>query len=132
MAERGHYSLIQFVPDCGRAEGANVGVVVVCPKLGAVRVLMSEGNEAPKQRFGVAVVEEWRLQAAKTALEHRLVAELTEQPTLEALERTRNLEGNALAISVPRTVAIDDISLVASKLLDELVRLPEHQRESVT
>jgi hypothetical protein len=122
--ERGHYSLIQFVPDRGRAEGANVGVVVVCPELGAVRVLMSEGSESPKQRFGNTVVDEWRLDSAKTALEHRLISDLSEHPTLEALERIRELEGNALTMTAPRTVAVDDIGRVASKLLDELVLLP--------
>jgi hypothetical protein len=124
MAERGHFSLIQFVPDRGRAEGANVGVVVVCPKLGAVRVLMSEGNDSPKRRFGNAVVDEWQLDFAKTALEYRLIADLTEHPTLEALERIRELEGNALTMTVPRTVAVDDVKRVASKLFNELVLLP--------
>jgi hypothetical protein len=116
--------LIQFVPDRGRAEGANVGVVVVCPKLKAVRVLMCENSDGPTQHFGAAVVDECRLDSAKTALAHRLLADLAENPTSEAIERFRNLEGNALTLTAPRAVAVDEIGKVAAKLLDELVRLP--------
>lgn len=129
MAERGYFSLIQFVPDRGRAEGANVGVVVICPKLGAIRVLMSSGNESPKQRFGNHVVDEWRLDAAKAALQHRLNSDLADQPSLDALEHVRKLEGNALTMTIPTTVAVDDIGRVASKLLEELVELPKQRRE---
>ncbi len=50
MTERAFYSLIQFVPDQGRAEGANVGAVLVCPAMKAVRVLMAPNNEAPTVR----------------------------------------------------------------------------------
>ena len=123
QVERGHYSLIQFVPDRGRAEGANVGVVVVCPKLAAFRVLMCESNDGPTRHFGVAVVEEARLDIAKNALAHRLRADLLERPTLETLERARSLEGNALVIGSPRSVAVGDIDRVAARLLDELVRV---------
>ncbi len=122
--ERGHYSLIQFVHDRGRAEGANGGVVVVCPNLAASRVLMCENNDGPTRHFGEAVVDEARLDSAKNALERRLRAELLERPTLQTLERARSLEGNALAITSPRSVLVDDIDRVSARSLDELVRIP--------
>lgn len=91
-----------------------MGVVVVCPKLSAARVLICEGSEAPRERFGAAVVEQWRLESATVALKHWLLAELSERPTLETLERVRSLEGNALTLTPTRTVAVDDIDRVAA------------------
>jgi hypothetical protein len=29
---RGYYSILQFVPDLKRSEGANIGVVLFCPE----------------------------------------------------------------------------------------------------
>lgn len=129
MVDRGHYSLIQFVPDRGRAEGANVGVVVICPNQSQVRVMMCESSDGPEYRFGSAAVDEYRLSLAKTALSNRLLAGLAERPTLEKLERLRELEGNALVITPPRAVAVGDIDDVAGSLLDELVRVPETSTE---
>ena len=71
--------------DAGRAEGANVGVVLVCPALGDVRVVMA----------------------------------------LEALERFGRREGNALVLSPPGTVAVDDPAGVSDRLHEELVLVRE-------
>ena len=35
-SHRAYYSIIQFCPDRGRAEAANVGVLSPCPELGFV------------------------------------------------------------------------------------------------
>jgi hypothetical protein len=84
---------------------------------------MSDENASSKQRFETSVVDDWRLDSAKTALEYRLVVDLSEHPTLETIEWIRNLEGNALTLTVPRTVTVDDIGRIANKLLEELVQL---------
>lgn len=75
------------------------------------------------------LIERWRLESAMVAFKHRLLAELSERPTLETLERVRGVEGNALTLTPSRTVAVDDIARAAAKLLDELVRIPDHRRQ---
>jgi hypothetical protein len=125
-AERGFYSLIQYVPDHGRAEGANVGVAVVCPALGVASVVMSPNNEGPAQRFGKGTFDDVRLRFAKEALMSRLRVELSEQPNPEGLLRARSLEANSLVLSEPRTLVVDaDLLEVAKQLCTELVFLPE-------
>lgn len=68
MAERGYYSLIQFVPNPGRAEGANVGLVRISPAEGRLTVRMAENNEAPKRFFRAGSFDEVRLSLAKEAM----------------------------------------------------------------
>lgn len=132
MAERGYYSLIQYVPDHGRAEGANVGIALVCPSKGEAAVVMSDNNEGPKRRFSAATFDDHRLTIAKRALAGRLRHELEAAPALETLARSRNLEGNALILSEPRTVAVDGPTLsVAESLCKELVYLHERRRNRV-
>ena len=129
MAERGFYSLIQYVPDVGRGEGANVGVVVVCPALGKISVRMSENNEGPKRRFLASSFDQARLTQAKVALAGRLYSELSAVPTLERLKLFANLEGNALSLTAPRTVVVDDLEQCATELFQELVFLPATERD---
>lgn len=129
MAERGYYSLIQYVPDVSRAEGANVGVVIVCPRLGSVAVRMAKNNEGPRQRFGATTFDAARLSHAMTALQNRIYSELSRSPTVAALEKVRVVEGNALALTPPRTVAVDNVDRVADELHEQLVYLPERSRD---
>jgi hypothetical protein len=130
MTERGYYSLIQFIPDPGRAEGATVGLALVCPALRQVHIVVSDNNEAPTQRFGKKSFDAARLNISKAALGDRLRFELADNPTLECLVRVRSLEGNSLALSEPRPVAVRvDARATAIALYQELVYLPEEKRE---
>lgn len=130
MAERGYYSLIQFMPNPGRAEGANVGLVLVCPEQKRVSVNLSVGNEAPKRLFRASSFDAARLAIAKESLAARLQADLGSDPTLEGLRRARALEANSLVLTEPRAVAVhDDPEVVAQLLSRELVYLEPLQRD---
>jgi len=130
MAERGYYSLIQFVPDAGRAEGANVGIAIVCPADGSFYVLVSENNEAPGRRFGKGSFDDTRLTVAKRAIAERLRHDLAAAPNLDGLLRSGALEGNSLVVSAPRSVAVaESVAVTARELHDELVYLHERRRD---
>ena len=123
MTERGYYSLIQFVPDAGRAEGANVGVAIVCPADGSFHVVLSDSNEAPGRRFGKGSFDDARLTVAKRAIAERLRHDLSANPNLDGLLRAGSLEGNSLILSAPRAAVADDVAMTARALHDELVHL---------
>ncbi len=129
MTERGFYSLIQFMPNPGRAEAANVGIVLVCPDSGAVIVRMSETNAGPKLRFGSAAVDDVRLGYAKDAIRNRIYREIA--PTPESIETLRAIEGNALALTAPRAVRVDILERTADELFDELVHVPDREATRV-
>lgn len=130
MAERGYYSLIQFMPNPGRAEGANVGLVLVCPERKSVCVHLSGNNEAPKRLFRAASFDDARLAIAKESLAARLRSDLGSDPTFEGLRRARALEANSLVLTEPRTVAVlSDPQEVAEQLYRELVYLEPLQRD---
>ena len=130
MAERGYYSLIQFMPNPGRSEGANVGVVLVCPRLRSVHVALSEDNEAPKRLFRAASFDDARLSIAKDAIAGRLKRDLADHPTLEGLQRARALEANSLTLTEPRSVAVfDNPEEIAESLNKELVYIEASHRD---
>lgn len=130
MPDRAYYSLIQYVPDRGRAEGANVGVVLVCPSLRIAHIALSDNNEGPKRRFGSKSFDDVRLSIAKESLKGRLRGDLAEHPTVDGLQRCRDLEANSLTLSEPRSMALEDgVEAAAEALMMELVHTPVKRRE---
>ncbi len=110
------------MPNPGRAEGANVGLVLVCPERKSVCVHLSDNNEAPKRLFRASSFDDARLAIAKESLAARLRSDLGSEPTLEGLRRTRGLEANSLCLTEPRTVAVlGEPQEVAEQLHRELV-----------
>ena len=49
---KGYYSILQFVPDLERAEGANIGVVLFCPERRFLDVMVSHNNDRVRHFFG--------------------------------------------------------------------------------
>ena len=112
------YSIIQFRPDEARAEGVNVGVVVVCPSKSAVKALFSANNQAVKKRFGAGALDDGRLASAKRALKNRLEQIAPEAATLRAFI---SQEAGSLVLLEPRPIVVGDLDVDLSNLFDELV-----------
>ena len=49
---KGYYSILQFVPDLERSEGANIGVVLFCPEKHFLKVQTATGNDRVRRFFG--------------------------------------------------------------------------------
>lgn len=130
-ATRGFFSIVQFCPDLDRAECANVGVLLVVPKLGFVSVRFGNDNEAPKRRFGADAYDDARLTLAKMALEGRIKAEAAAWTTAEDLERFARLEGNHLVFSKARVILVDDPKAEVEELYTRLVHVDGVHRSRV-
>lgn len=126
---KGFYSIIQFVPDLDRAEGANVGIVLVVPELGYLEVSMAPDNEAPKQRFRVTDIDEVRLNVAKEGIRARILRDGEAWKTPSDLIHFASCEGNHLTLLSPRTILTKDPAADLKRLFERLAHTePRHHR----
>lgn len=72
--QSGYYSLIQYCPDRGRAEVANIGVLLCCPSESFLEVKMSPDNSRAIRFFGAGLDEE-RFNVVKSAFLSRFQRE---------------------------------------------------------
>lgn len=121
MSHRGYYSIVQFCPNPARAEAANVGVVLVDAKTGAVHSLLSPTNEHAKRVFGKGHQALATLDMGKRMLVERLRTTVPPDVTHSLLRELVAREGNALALTAPRPLVFDDAEVQTRALFDELV-----------
>ena len=103
MANRGYYSIIQYIPDIGRMESVNVGVVLLVPALKYLEVEMDWGFEHA-QRFFPDVNIPW-LDAAK----HSLVSRILQIPPEKAqIKRLTAKLANELRMTPLRSIKVTE------------------------
>lgn len=117
---KGYYSLIQYCPDESRLEALNIGVVVFCPELGAVRARFAESPHIRiKKLFGP--VDRAVFESHVDAITERLKTGEKEFLTRDDFAQFAATRSNAIAFTVPRFVKIYDVELTAASLFDRLV-----------
>lgn len=135
---KGYYSILQYVPDLERAEGANIGVVLFCPDKGFLRTQTSTGNDRVRRFFGPEENIELdldRLNAYKAVFEERVLAEADRIETIEAFRHFVNTRANQLLLTEPRPIKVFDPEADLARLFDTLVggrRRPSRQSQSTT
>jgi hypothetical protein len=107
-AAKGYFSLIQYCPDLGRLEAANVGVLVFCPEKAYLKAVMSSNNRRIRQFFGTAGHDWVRINSFKKGLLERLDSEAAEIRTLEDLQHFILVRANLLQITPPRPMKVVD------------------------
>ncbi|MEQ1752203.1 MAG: DUF3037 domain-containing protein [Prosthecobacter sp.] len=117
----GYYSLIQYCPDRGRSEAANMGVLLFCPDRGYLRARLSSSNERIRHFFGDEVGDLKQINAMKKMLEHRLEAEKPDLVDVVALRRFAALMANEIMITEPRPTLVDEPDVELAQLYDDLV-----------
>ncbi len=115
---RGYYSLIQFCPNLGRREAANIGVLLFCPDRSYLRARMSADNRRVRRFFGSAAYDVDLMNSFKRGVENRLEVEGGAIRTLADLETFIALRANAIQMTPPRPVKV----LVPDDDLDRLFR----------
>jgi hypothetical protein len=122
---KGYYSLIQYCPDLGRLEAANVGVLLFCPERHFLQARTSRGNRRINRFFGAEGHDWERINAFKKGLEERLESEGARIDTLEQLEDFIAGRANLLQITPPRPMKVTDPAKDLDALYDELIGVPE-------
>jgi hypothetical protein len=123
-ASRGYYSLIQYCPDLGRLEAANIGVLLFRPEPHFLKAVTSPNNRRIIHFFGSEGHDWARINAFKKGLEDRLVVEGSEIRTVEQLERFIAERANLLQVTPPRPMKVTDPDKDLEELFKELLGEP--------
>jgi DUF3037 family protein len=121
---KGYYSILQYVPDLERAEGANIGVVLFCPDKGFLKAQTATGNDRARRFFGPEESIELdldRLNAFKAAFEERVLAEAARIKTPEEFRHFVHTRANQLLLTEPRPIKVFDPEADLARLFDTLV-----------
>jgi hypothetical protein len=118
---KGYYCLIQYCPDLGRLEAANVGVLLFCPERKFLKALTAQNNKRIIEFFGSQGHDWKRINAFKKGLEDRLEIEGNEIQSLADLDRFISLRANLLQITPPRPMKVTDPATDLDALFRELV-----------
>lgn len=116
---KGYFSLIQYCPDLGRLEAANVGVLLFSPEKEFLKAVMSSNNRRIRQFFGAAGHDWVRINSFKKGLQERLETERASIRTLEDLRRFILLRANLLQITPPRPMKVVDPEADLQRLVQE-------------
>jgi hypothetical protein len=114
----GYYCLIQYCPDFGRAEAANVGLVLFQPEPRAVAVRIVDDAKPAARRLGRPELSQSVLEDAR-AMHYRLQREPFR--SVEDLERFVRTRGNQIQMTAPRWMRIEAIERDADSMFEELV-----------
>lgn len=128
---RGYYGVVQFCPDPSRSEGANIGVVLLCPDHEYLGILLSSGNTRIAKFFGRDSFDAAQVQTEKRALAARidgLKEAMGDDAAREAYEKLVATRANRLRITSTRTVKVIDPEEELESLFQDLVQ-PSVQRK---
>ena len=129
---KGYYSLIQYCPDLGRLEAANIGVLLFSPERYFLKALTSRNNSRIIRFFGSEGHDWVRINAFKKGLEDRITVEGPEIRTVEQLEKFIGQRANLLQITPPRPMKVVDPEKDLTELFKEFIGESLHRPSSRT
>jgi hypothetical protein len=118
---RALYSVVQYVPDDSRAEAANVGVVLYVPSRRWLEVRVSPSLERVRQFFHPGRQELRRIELALEAFKHRMEIARGEFSEESDLTQFASARADAVRLSVPRLVMVEEPPSELDALYTELV-----------
>ncbi|MCW5777204.1 MAG: DUF3037 domain-containing protein [Phycisphaeraceae bacterium] len=118
---RGLYSVVQYVPDDGRAEAANLGVVLYVPSPRSLEVRVSPTLERVRQFFRPGRSELRRIEIALEAFSHRMAIAREEFGGEEDLAQFAAARADTVRLSPPRLVMVENAPSEIDALYTELV-----------
>jgi hypothetical protein len=123
---RAFYCVVQFVPDPGRAEAANAGVVLFVPSLQWLEIRVSPTLERVRQFFRPDRHELTRIQMALESLKHRMELARGEFASEEELAQFVAARADAMRLTAPRLVKVrepySDLHALYEKLVGDFER----------
>lgn len=123
----GYYCLIQYCPDLGRLEAANVGVLLFCPERSFLQAKTVASNARIRRFFGSEQHDWEQVNLLKRSLEDRLANEVPNIATVDNLRDFIALRANLLQISPPRPIKVFDPQQDLNSLFEEFFGKPEHR-----
>jgi hypothetical protein len=121
---KGYYSIIQYCPDLGRVEAANVGVLLFCPESRFLKALTATRNSRIIRFFGSEGHDWKRINLFKRGLADRLENEAAGIRTLADLQQFIATRANVLQITAPNPVKVTDPEQTLLELFEEIIGEP--------
>ncbi|MCZ7645977.1 MAG: DUF3037 domain-containing protein [Planctomycetota bacterium] len=118
---RGFYSVVQYIPDGGRAEAANVGVVLYVPSSRSVEIRVTPNLARVRQFFRPDKQELRRIEIELESLKHRMELARGEFESEEALAQFAAARADAVRLTKPRLVMVQEAYGELAELYAELV-----------
>jgi hypothetical protein len=131
-ATKGYYSLIQYCPDLGRLEAANIGVLLFSPERQFLKALTTRNNSRIIQFFGSEGHDWVRINAFKKGLEDRIALEGAAIKSVDDLQRFIDLRANILQITPPRPMKVTEPETDLQALFKEFMVEVNHRTSSKT
>jgi hypothetical protein len=126
--QSGYYSLIQYCPDLGRLEVANVGVLVYCPKLEFLEAKVDRSNSRIIRFFGKENHDWKQINIFKTGIVQRIQQESNTIRSVDDLKRFIDSRANIIQISEPRPMTIFDPMKDLEELFTEFFGVTERKK----
>jgi hypothetical protein len=118
---RAFYSVVQYVPDIGRAEAANAGVVLLIPSEKRIEVRTSPTLARVRQFFAPGKRQLQRIGLALEALKHRMELAHGEFHNEEEFAQFVASRADTVRLTPPRLVVINEPMSDLTELYNELV-----------
>ncbi len=118
---KGYYSVIQYCPDRFRAEGVNVGLVLLCLEPHALRVQLTHKFDRARKLFALSKQDLKSLRITTDAMRSRIENGASDWRTGEELATFAASRANDLRLTEPRLAKIADIDTDFDRLFSELV-----------
>ena len=116
---KGYYSIIQYCPDPSRMEAVNIGVALFSPEPHFLQAKFGRRRTRITQLFGKQDWEFVKLQ--QTAIEARLTHDGKDFRTLDQFEAYISRRANALMMTPPRPMKVENAERDLAHLLHRLV-----------
>ncbi len=118
---KGYYSILQYVPNLERAEGANVGVVLFCPEKRFLDVKFSGGNDRVRRFFDGEKLDLTRISAMKDAFAERIRQQTDFIISGEDFNLFVETRANQMILTAPRPIKVFDPCADLENLCEKLV-----------
>jgi Protein of unknown function (DUF3037) len=126
---RAFYSVVQYVPDAGRAEAANAGVALYVPATGWLEARMSPTLDRVRHFFRLSKKDLRRVERAVAALKYRLGLARSEFTSGADFAQFVAARADAVRLTQPRLAVVQDPIRDLNALYDKLVG--EHEGVAV-
>ncbi len=125
---RAFYSVVQYVPDFGRSEAANAGVVLLVPSENRIEIRTSRSLARVRQFFAPGKSQLRRVELALESLKNRLTLARDEFKDEQEFARFVAARADAVQLTAPRLVMVGEPLSDLNALYEELVGDAEAER----
>ena len=119
--KRALYCVVQYVPEGGRSEAANAGVVVFLPETRQIAVRTTTTLTRIRKFFAPSKKDLRRIELALAAFRHRMEAAQGEFATEDEFRTFVASRADAVRMTAPRLIVLSDVSAKLDELYIDLV-----------